>query len=178
MIFNQRCVARARTLEANLMAASKCCLSAQFLPADPLYISFYVVTFKRHLGGGREKGLKNWPQVTTHVCANSKKRKNIFFFFLISSVFSFSRAMDGWIIHDKIYARNFLFFPHMPKFHRFYKNQSQKKKPTVLCGGFVVYCFGHTHTRERERRRMTIVCHGKKKKTWKTRQSKFVVRSF
>ena len=52
MIFNQRCVARARTLEANLMAASKCCLSAQFLPADPLYISFYVVTFKRHLGGG------------------------------------------------------------------------------------------------------------------------------
>lgn len=33
-----------------------------------------------------------------------------------------------------------------------------------------------THTREKER--MTIVCHGKKKKTWKTRQSKFIVRSF
>jgi hypothetical protein len=58
--------------------------------------------------------------------------------------------MDGWIIHHEIYARIFFFFPHIRKFLRLYKNQSQKKKPTVLSGGFVVYCFGHTHTRERE----------------------------
>ena len=73
--FNQRCVARARTLEANLMAAVKCCLERPVFFFPSSYTYFLLCRFFKKTFGAGEKGLKNWPQVTTHVCANSKKRK-------------------------------------------------------------------------------------------------------
>jgi len=143
----------------------------------PLY--FLLCRFKTL--GGKEEG-KNWPQVTTRVPTTSsreererKKKTKFLWLFLISSALPTDGCSTIWITGvssfshtEEIWMK--LFLPFCAGCIKI----KAKCQPfcCVLAVGllFIVLKekWTHTHTR--------TVCHGKRKKTWKTRQSKSIGR--